>query len=259
MSDIKVKNRMIRLYTGAGALVFAVFLWWIWAGWIGSDVPVFEVDPRGGDLRTRYESPDKRSLLITRADWDSPIPIRRIGTVYRYDVDTETLHSVGKEAWITATEPVQTPDTEFAYLPGFHISSKGGVFRAGVRGQQRREVSTKGKTALIARWAPGARRAMVLTTNGRKRFKLQSWFFPMGGGYRGQHYVELFCVPEMTPVKEAIRIPFTSGVGGLNGPHWSDDGRYLVFTSGDRRRMIVIDTEANERKGESHVVEKDDS
>jgi hypothetical protein len=72
-----------------------------------------------------------------------------------------------------------------------------------------------------------------------------------GGGWAGQHYVDLFEFPSMTRVGESLRIPLTTAEG-LSFQGWSQDGAYLFFDDCARQVLCIIPTRAGAEKESSH-------
>lgn len=227
---------------GAAAFGFFGLVWALWPRPFVSDVRVFDVDPGGSHLRVRYDSADKKTLLITRTLFDSLNPYDRFGTIYRYDAEAVTLLEIPRETWDLASGEIVTVESWMIPTSAWRVVADRGKLCVASKGRASQFVPTQGRTALRAIGDPTGHVIAALTTDGWERPGTRGWFTSFGGGYGGQHYVELFSVPDMIPVKSAIRIPFTNA-GGIDAPCWSADGKYIVYASADKRRMIVIQTE----------------
>ncbi|UCC31890.1 MAG: hypothetical protein JSU86_06350 [Phycisphaerales bacterium] len=208
-----------------------------------SDVPVFAIsNPGWGDLHLRLESEASDILLLTRADPDSSIPHYRTGAVYRYEPTTQTVREVSVEQWNKATGKITRFDTMRPSLHWRHVAVKNGAILVSGDNIDSRTVETTGETALRRKVSPEGDLVAVLTADGEHDPVQHGWVFPSGGGYRGQHYVELFTFRDMQRRRPALRIPLTTEEG-IESACWSADGRYIVYSSSNGKRVCIIRTD----------------
>jgi hypothetical protein len=228
------KRGRIGIIITAGAVGTALGAW-LWFCAPISDVPVFDIPkPSLGVLTTRYETAQRDSLLITRV----PPPRLSGAATYRYDPSSRTLRVASRNDWDHAGGAITDPSSDLGGSSKLFITTQDGVLIVGGAGISGRAVPTRGQTALVVERSPSQNLVGVLTADGRERWMNRGWFFAFGGGYAGQHYVEFFTLPDMTPLG-AVRIPFTTAER-IDSPCWSEDGRYLVYTSANGIRMCVI-------------------
>ncbi len=267
-------NKKLIILASAGVLLFAVcafrrtplghVLWPPLMRASVSDVPVFDV-PRGHDTSTgksmdivvRTDKDGHDGILISRLRFgtltDPEIPTA--WPVYRYDRRARTLQSVKPSEWRLATGPVTSFDSD-NYATGdwgLHARVRNGVLVGEIRQGPDISVAVKGKFGTGQEFSPVEPVVAILTAEGPRRPKSKGGmvFTPsFGGGYYGQHYLELFSIPDMKPIGEPVRIAFTS-VEGIESPTWSSDGRFLVYTTRDGKKMSVIHIDQENPDGET--------
>lgn len=267
-----MSNKKLIILAGAGALLFAVcafrrtpighVLWPPLMRASVSDVPVFDVppgfDPATGwsmDIVVRVDNEGRGGILISRQNRGAYADIPTAWPVYRYDGKTRTLTSVKPSEWRLATGPVTSFDSD-NYATGdwgLHARVRNGVLVGEIRQGPDISVAVKGKFGTGQEFSPVEPVVAILTAEGPRRPKSKGGmvFTPsFGGGFYGQHYVSLFRLPEMTPIGEAVRIAFRT-VDGIESPTWSSDGRFLVYTTRDGRKMCVIHIDQEEPDGET--------
>jgi len=221
-----------------------------------SDVPVF-VTPAACspsldrlDLRVRSINEDDQAILITRGKtWVPLADIPDQWTVYRYDGGTRTLSAVEPVEWHKAGGSIAEP---LGGDPGYEFFWRhlDGVVKYRVGPGPLQEFTTRGEYAVSLTASPNGKIICVLTADRPKRPKSPGpgmVFGTLGGGYYGQHRLEMFQLPEMTPVGEAVRIPFTT-VKGIDIPCWSPDGRFLVYSNYEGTKMCVIHVDQGGKK-----------
>jgi len=108
---------------------------------------------------------------------------------------------------------------------------------------QSRKIETIGERVLKFSMNVTGDLMAVLTVDGELDPPFYWWFFSRSGGYRGQHYVELFTLPEWKRKRSAVRIPLNTA-DGLESAYWSADGKYVVYSANDGKRLCIIRTDA---------------
>ena len=218
----------------------------VWLATPKSDVPVFAISSPGwSGLSLRLEHQGSDILLLTRADPSSTVLHFQTGPVYRYDPVASALTEVSKAAWDEATGQIARFDTLRNVPHGWGVTVENGAVVIFGDAVDTRTVEVTGETALWVDESVASDLVAVLTVDGELDRPLYLWFFSRSGGYRGQHYVELFKLPEMTRRRPALRIPLTTA-DGIESPCWSSDGKYVVYSSSDGKRLCIIRTDAPE-------------
>lgn len=211
-----------------------------------SDVPVF-ITPRGltkslDSIYLRVRSADDDSILLTRGEtWVDLPEVPDLWPVYRYDPHTRTIRKVNQVDWTSGVERVMKPRRGRS-PEGFSWRQVDGIMEYTIGRKPYRPFETTGDFAIDLTFKPGRKVICVLTADGPVRPASPGpgmIFGTVGGGYYGQHYLEFFQIPDMTRVREAVRIPFTT-VAGLGEPCWSPKGRFLVYPNRDGTRHVII-------------------
>lgn len=220
--------------------VFGAAAWWRMPK---SDVSVFEVSNLGwGELRLRLESEGSDLLLLTRANPESSVPHERTGSVYRYDPTANTLSKVPKAAWDDASGQIARSDVPRNRPHGWGVTRENGVFFAFGGSMEPWKLETTGERVLWRDTNVAGDAIALLTVDGELDPPFYWWFFSRSGGYRGQHYVELFTLPEWTRKRPAVPIPLNTA-NGLESAYWSADGKYVVYSANDGKRLCIIRTD----------------
>lgn len=215
----------------------------VWVATPKSDVPVFAIsNPGWSGLRLRLEHQGSDILLLTRADPSSTVPHFQTAPVYRYDPVASALTEVPKAAWDEATGQIARFDAPRNAHQGWDVTVDNGALLIFGDAVDTRTVEVTGETALWVDESVASDLVAVLTVDGELDRPFYLWFFSRSGGYRGQHYVELFRLPEMTRRRRALRIPLTTA-DGIEAPCWSSDGKYVVYSSSDGKWLCIIRTD----------------
>lgn len=212
-----------------------------------SDVPVFDVrffsDPYGTCMRVRGNA-QNGSLLVTEQppDWAEAYRGGFAQPVYSYHPEVGKLEEVSAELWSREGGLIVGFDTTPVESQGCTAGARDGTLWVRCAGQKTRAVQTIGRVALTESFSPDESLLAVLTTNGVRLPQARGWFFSGGGGYWGQHFVEVFDLGRgVVPKRTAIRIPFTNAGGlGRGSMVWSPDSNYLVVVNGEHKELCVI-------------------
>ena len=237
-----LRSRRAKVLSGGVLLLSMAVVWQMIGPCVTSDIPCYEFRPGeltyGLYLRVADNTGD---LLLTSDVPRSPDQNSVQPNVYAYDPKRDELRAVDAELWKVAT----------GKICGEHVIGCWGTLQADARisivdgrllhGD--RVVETKGRTVLDLSLSPRGDVLAVITADGWKRPSIRG-LYPLGGswggGYAGQHYVELFSLPSLDPRGAAIRIPLTSAEW-LSHPRWSEDGSYLVLGDSLYLRICIIE------------------
>lgn len=170
-------------------------------------------------LLLRIETEDEETILLKLSNNEA---------IYRYNPNTQSLSLVPVERWQGATGPIEDCDTQFPppYLE-LDIDTRSDRLVAGQDSKRTREVQTAGSTVLSLRASPSGTMAAVLSAEGRKRGSILP--FLGGGGVSGQHFHQVFSLPDAVPIGKSVRIPLKSEREGII-ICWSPDERYVVYS-----------------------------
>ena len=223
-----------------------------------SDVPVFNTPSDVGrdgldlDLRVRTIHEEPVSILITRESDSVDVPdVPDHWPVFLYEGEGRHLSSVDPARWWDAGGETTWHGGVGGGAVGFARKEVDGVMQYHVGPTQYRDFETVGEFAAKVTLSHDGAVVCVLTADGPKRPRSSirdPWFGgTFGGGFYGQHYVECFRLPGMTPTGDAVRIPFTT-VDGIDMPCWSADGRFLVYANRNGTQTCVIHVEKEGRE-----------
>lgn len=227
----------------AGVIVFGAAAFLAWRSTPKGDVPVFEVSNLGwGELRLRLESEGSDVLLLTRANPESSAPHERTGSVYRYDPTANTLTEVPKAVWDEATGQIARFDAPRNAPRGWGMTIEDGALFVFGDAARSRKIETIGERVVKFSMNITGDLMALLTVDGELDPPFYWWFFSRRGGYRGQHYVELFTLPEWRRKRPAVRIPLNTA-DDLESAYWSADGKYVVYSANDGKRLCIIRTD----------------
>jgi hypothetical protein len=244
----EAKSKLIPVAVWA-ALILALGLL-LWFSAAKSDTRVFRVDGSSwGEWRVRRESETSKRLLLAqlRAGWGESQRYLT-GKVYRYDPAEASITEVPVKLWHqtsgTALDADMIPPDKVR--PCAAITD--GIVEASCGGPASGTLEVVGEAAVAIDWAPTGKLMAILTADGASQPPSRAWVNAWTGNtnaYNGQHYVELFSIPDLKPAREAVRIPFTT-MTGLDPPCWTADGGYVVYSSIDGKRVCIIRTDAGE-------------
>jgi hypothetical protein len=220
---------------------------------VSSDVPCFETPGWVGygftDLYGKASGPDGQDLLLTRVMWDEA---DQKPAIYRYSSKESTLSETTREEWDNAPTDAWKRIAEVASLGSSEDRPR--LHRDGRFLYRGSPVETGGRSYIRHHVRPDGRLFAVLSANGWRRPHIKG-FMPFlgggwGGGYAGQHYVDLYRFPSMERVGKPLRIPLTTAEG-LSFESWSHDGAYLFFGRSRHQVLCIIPTGAGEQKESS--------
>lgn len=229
MSFIKFWNKLKYwqswLILGVAVLVVGGAIWWNWnrnadVG-VETNVPLLETPAwRTEDalslrkLLLRTETKDEETILLK---------LNNNEAIYRYNPNTQSLSLVPIERWQDATGPIEDCNTQIPPSPReLDIDPRSNRLIA----RRDREVQTAGSTALSLRASPSGTMSAVLSAKGRRRSSILP--FLSGGGVSGQHFHQVFSLPDAVPIGKSVRLPLESKEAGI-AICWSPDERYVVY------------------------------
>lgn len=155
------------------------------------------------------------------------------GIIYRYDARAKRLEPVGEDNWKIA------PGEVWGSLSSMSARDDGVMVhpRSNLLLYHDRVIKTAGKTALASRLSPKADLVAVLSADGSRASSLMP--FAGQGGASGQHYHELFQLPEMKPVGNPTPLPLITEHVAVY-PFWSSDQRYVVYVDARYTEVCVV-------------------
>ncbi len=236
-----MKRRTKYVCTLGGAAVLALLI--IWHQYfppVTSDIPSFlpdgrwviqafldvRVDSKSGNLLLRFELSDEDRTVF-----------------FEYGREERQLYPISEAIWDSADGVICSAHGCGApYSPtGVTLARRDGALW---HGSERLPVA--GRTVIRTSYSPDGTLIAVVSADGWKRPSTKVGFWPWGGtwggGYAGQHYVELFTTPDLMRVGKPIRIPLTTAEG--MGSHvWTADGDYVVLTGSGGVPLYVIPTD----------------
>jgi hypothetical protein len=178
------------------------------------------------------------TLLFTVQSWEHLRgDSRGHGPVYEYAPQVNELHEATRETWDRATGDIVDCSSQSVgaqQLSDFRLDPKAGrlFYKGGL-------ILTKGSVALAFRLSPSQEAVAVLSAKGPK---IRSFMPFLGGGAsaHGQHYHEVFNLPELTVNDELrVQLPFTTQRGAFV-ICWSADEQFVVYTSVLYQELCVV-------------------
>jgi len=222
-------------YISLAVLAISFTVWLVDRYWIRGDVTLFETPGwrTTGQLLLRLDKPGSDILLLAlQADAPDPalpkelVSVAPESVIYRYNRARDTLDPVGKEVWENASGPVSVSLEQ--YRPS---NPKGGIgidTRELILEKRGQMVPTAGKAALCIE-APSQKSdfAAVLSAARRKGKP----FIPfLSGPYGvGQHYHQIFSLPDLEAIGRPVRLPLKADISAIQ-MMWAPERRYVVYT-----------------------------
>ena len=116
-------------------------------------------------------------------------------------------------------------------------------------------IDTGGSSFIRHHIRPDGELIAFLSANGCRRPHIRTGFMPFlgggwGGGYAGQHFVDMYEFPSMKRIGKPLRLPFTTAEG-MSFQGWSEDGAYLFFARTRFQALCIIPTGAGEQEESS--------
>jgi hypothetical protein len=227
-------KRTKRKHIVLAVVALALAVWVIDRYWIRGDVSRFETRAWRvtGHLLLRLEKPGSDVLLLALQSKPPPPGLERLvsiapeSVVYRYDPIKDELDPIGREVWEKATGPVTNPSSQ--YTPGDIEGGVGINYRELVLKKKGRVVSTAGKAALRIE-APSKESGFAAVLSAARKDWGPSIPFLSGTHGVGQHYHQIFSLPDLKPIGKTVRLP-RMGEKSTVQMTWAPENRYVVYT-----------------------------
>jgi hypothetical protein len=217
----------LSLAIGAAAVALTIFAGCTMVS-AGGELPLFKTHMwrQRGSLMLRREADGRGPLLLKHSERDA---------VYKYDPAGRSLTLAAEKEWRDAKGEVADCDKQFHPSP-FVLDIDAKTHRLSAGG---REVQTAGHAVLDMRISPSKKWVAVVSAEGRSS---GSVFPTLGGGAgTGQHYHQVFSLPDVKTGGEPVRLPL-GGEHELITPCWSAEERFVVYTDTLFFSLTVVDT-----------------
>ena len=167
----------------------------------------------GDQIMLRRETKDGGALLLKHSKRE---------TVYRYDPAAAGLTTISEQTWNAASGPIAECAKQFP--PPAHVLSIDKASNRLIAGN--RTINTTGRTVLKLAESPGKRWVAVLSASGPMKPSL----IPFSGGSAasGEHYHQVFSLPDAVPVGAAVQLPMERD-SDLLIPCWSADENTVIY------------------------------
>lgn len=190
--------------------------------WVNTRMP--------GRLIIRRGTDGKTLLLTMRDEYEKGNSHR---AVYEYDTKAQDLKKVPDLKWDTVTSAITECFSQSQLFPEkFTIDGEKLFFG-------NREVPIKGAVLISSSYSPRGTTVAILSADGPRKGSLMPF---LGGGQnsKGQHYHQLFSVANGTPVRSAVKLPFTTEHQAYPAC-WSRDEMYVFYISVLADKLTIVD------------------
>ena len=185
-------------------------------------------------LRFRSEDVGDGALLLTTRNEDTPTSLD--DAVYAYDPARGILSLATVDAWNDATGEV-----------GDWCAMVRGIASPPPRLRRRkRKLAADGRTLdtagnVVLTFGPSPQQNYLAVLSAKDRWRFPPIFPSLGGGPgppSGQHYHELFTIPELRRVGSAVPLAITAD--SALQTCWSPDERFVIYSDLEVKKIVIV-------------------